>query len=148
MRLRNKPTEPKQIKNKRFEFEIDLWCDPNIAYILDILEEHEIEPENAHINIDRYYDDELEVYLVFSADETDGAFEERLRAYKKNIADYNKWYSDNKIAIEEEMAIRKREEIKNDEKNIERIKKHLKEGQEQLKKEQENIKRKKDELNV
>lgn len=129
MKLRSKPQKPVRKTKVRDQLYGDDLFNPHFEgpYIgictLTKLEENiqklrDQYPEYAEIEIERYYDGEIEFYGL--GPEPLSKYEARLANYEKRLEKYNEWYSQHENSIKKE--IKKREEEANAKATKDRLK--------------------------
>lgn len=108
MKIRSKPVKP-----IRKELMKNIYIDDEMG-LLDIInyfEELGINVNDVSIVVDRCWDN-TEVSAAGTYTESDEEYNERLLRYEKKLAEYNKWYDDNKEQIAAEVKKRKEAIIK------------------------------------
>lgn len=117
MKLKKKPTYPKR---EMLRIEEDMTAFDTLQEVVDHVLNDGVEPKDVKVSYSYY--DSASISYYKPEDMVD--FEKRIQAYRLAEIEYNKWYKDNEIAIEEELNARAR---KNKEKNIRKIEKLRKE---------------------
>lgn len=130
-KIKSKPKKPERKMQRQYR---SLYEGETLQYWLD-----EGIPRDAEIKYARYsgYESE-EMEFVWEEPESEEQYQRRLTSYEINMAAYNKWYEENKEAIEEEIALREQEEKEKIKKRKER---ELKKAEKDLKKLEKKIKR-------
>ena len=127
MKLKKKPSKPTRKNINRSE---EVWSGDTLAELL--VRTEGVDPSNVRFDWDFWGDNQYN--LCWKEKESDEAFDKRLKAYAKKVADYNKWYKENKEEILAEEARREDKKKEKASKEIERRQKQINKLQEELNK--------------
>lgn len=120
LRLRGKPKKP--IRKKAIPFEVGIYCGQSVEELLADLPK-DMDLSVAEIDYTYGYGrHDVEMVVKYTRIETNEEFAARMSTYKKRLATYEKWYAENKEAIEEETLRRKKEKAWKEEKRLSRQK--------------------------
>ena len=110
MRLKRKPVPPKRKKIKK---ELNVNYFDNLDIALSFFEELSVDVKDVDIVPD--WDN---INFVWYQDEPLADFHKRVGEYELEAAEYDRWYSENEEAIEEELDLRA---TKNKQKNLAKL---------------------------
>lgn len=112
MRIRRKPNKPKRKDHIKQDLGLGYYdmVDTTLQQFIDAIPEG-IDFSDVFLEDDSYYD-EHNIRIYHIRRETDEEFQKRMDKYEVALQRYNKWYAENKEAVENELA--RRDKSKND----------------------------------
>lgn len=107
IKIKQKPKKPVKKKSIRHSISIYAFCD-SLSSLIDRVKE--INPDQdldeVYFEYAHGYEDDIDLYICFTAPELEKYYNERLESYNKRLDKYNKWYEKNKVLIEKELKLR------------------------------------------
>lgn len=128
MKIKSRPKKPVRKDSVEKNMWLDAGYDQTVADLLD-----RIPPGVAYENVTLCFYEAGEIN--WSSPETDEEFAIRMKAYETKLANYEKWLTENKDAIEKELVQREEEKKEKQAKKVEELKRKLKDAEEELEKE-------------
>ena len=104
IKIKKKPVAPVRKQNYRW-CRYDITSTSTLQSMIDWAKEQGVIPDKVNFAIDNddyYADYYLEVYLP----EPDHELTKRIKIYRRALANYDKWYDENRQLIDEELAAR------------------------------------------